>query len=185
MKLIQQTLLFCALSGLASAATLLTAPGTTNTSTGSSFVVNIEVSAVTDLYGYQFDIGFNPTVVSATMVTEGAFLPTGGATTFFPGSIDNALGTITFNAGLLGGLAGVNGGGTLIQVQFQAVAAGSSTITMTNAVLLDSFGQGITVTTTGGMVNVTGTSMVPEPTSAVLGTFGLALVAMLRRRAVR
>ena len=42
---------------------------------GQAFSINVDVSGISDLYAFQFDIGFNPAVISATSITEGSFLP--------------------------------------------------------------------------------------------------------------
>src|SRR5580693_6858462 len=54
----------------------------TNPNVGDTFEVEVDVTGITDLYAFQFDLTFDPTLLSAVSVTEGAFLPSGG-TTFF------------------------------------------------------------------------------------------------------
>jgi hypothetical protein len=46
-------------------------------------MVDVNISGVTDLYDFQFDLSFNPAVIQATSVLEGKFLLSGGGTTFF------------------------------------------------------------------------------------------------------
>ena len=46
------------------------------------FSLNIRIADITDLYAFQFDLAFNPTILSAASVTEGPFLPSGGSTVF-------------------------------------------------------------------------------------------------------
>lgn len=105
-------------------------------------------SDVADLSSFQFDLAFNcsvsggnstscapgQSILSALSVTEGAFLPDGGSNpTFFEsGTIDNAAGTIS-NIGDVG-LSGVSGSGYLVDITFQALQAGSTSI----AILADS-----------------------------------------------
>src|SRR5271157_4900574 len=74
-------------------------PGTV--SQGSTFTVDVNISGVTDLFDYQLDLTFNPSIVSATGVSEGSFLSSGGPTFFLPGTIDNVGGPITLNADTL------------------------------------------------------------------------------------
>src|SRR5438270_2245507 len=77
---------------------------------GQVFSVNISIASITDLYAFQFDLGFNPQVIHALSVTEGSFLSTAGPTFFLPGAVDNLFGTITFNAdSLLGAISGDSG----------------------------------------------------------------------------
>ena len=83
--------------------------------------------------GWQFDIAFDPTVLEAVNVSEGNFLKTGGATTFFQGgSINNAAGKITgLNSARLSA-QGVTGTGTLLQVNFKAKLGGETKLELQN-----------------------------------------------------
>ena len=93
---------------------LSVSPASSTVTNGSTFAVDVNISGVTDLYNFQFDLGFNPAVIQATNVLEGAFLSGGGSTFFLPGTIDNTAGSITFNADTLEGMIpGVSGGGIL------------------------------------------------------------------------
>jgi hypothetical protein len=160
-------------------------PVTLDVIAGQSFTLTAQISGVSDLYGYQFDLGFNPTVIEATSVTEGPFLATGGPTIFLPGTIDNVGGSITDNADILNGaVSGVDGAGTLLDVSFQALAAGSSTVQLFNVIALNSFGEGLDLSTAGSTITVTGP--VPEPGSGLLlGPVVIGLFALLRQRSSR
>jgi hypothetical protein len=165
------------------AGTISVQPATPAVTAGQSFTLNVQVSGATDLYGYQFDLGFNSAVLAATSVSEGAFLPTGGPTIFVPGTIDNVGGSITANADILNGaVSGVNGSGDLLDVMFQALAPGSSNVQIFNLIALNSFGQGLTLTTAGSTVTVS----TPEPGTGLLFAAGvIGLFAFLRRRPSR
>jgi len=161
-------------------------PGTLAVTAGQGFTLSVQISGVSDLYGYQFDLGFDSAVLSATSVTEGPFLATGGPTIFLPGVIDNVGGSITENADILdGAVSGVDGSGTLLDVSFQALAAGSSTVQLFNVIALNSFGEGIDVTTSGSTVTVTAA---PEPAPGLLlllETAVIGLFVLLRSRSSR
>ncbi|HYI97503.1 MAG TPA: cohesin domain-containing protein [Bryobacteraceae bacterium] len=165
---------------VASAATILIDPASSTTSVGGAANVAIQVTDVNDLYAYQFDLSFDPTVLSITGVSEGGFLSSGGSTFFFPGTIDNALGTLSLTAGALEGpVSGVNGGGILAMVQFTGVGFGTSPVTLSNVVLLDSAGGDIAAATIqNGSVTV-----VPEPMSGML--LGAGVLAGVIVRAYR
>lgn len=167
------------------ATTMSIQPSASAVTAGQVFTLSVEISGATDLYGYQFDLGFNPAVLAATSVTEGTFLATGGPTIFLPGTIDNVGGTIANNADILNGaVSGVNGSGDLLDITFQALAAGSSTVDIFNLIALNSFGQGLTVSTVSSTVDVTGSLPgVPEPgTDVLLATGLLWLFGSLRFR---
>jgi hypothetical protein len=178
------------LPSLADSVPLLSvSPVSSTASTGSTFAVDVNISSVTDVYDYQFDLSFNPAVLQATSVLEGAFLPTGGATFFVPGTIDNIGGNITFNADtLLAAISGVSGGGTLVVLDFTALAPGTSDLTIPNnadLILQDSTGALISSTQTGASVTVQGASAVPEPSALMLLCAGLlALAGFSLKRAI-
>jgi hypothetical protein len=64
---------------------------------------------------------------------------------------------------LLGPESGVTGTGILATVQFRGIAVGTSAVTLSNAVLLDSLGNDISAELEHGSVTA-----VPEPRSALL-----------------
>ncbi len=130
-------------------------PASVTTTPGQLITVDVQVGTVSDLYAGQFDLSFDPSIVTAVAVTQGDFLSTGGSTFFIPGSIDNTAGTITFNADTRETeIAGVSGSGLLAQVQFKAVALGASAVTIANVYLLDSQGNPIDAAAGDGTITV-------------------------------
>ncbi len=120
---------------------------------GSTFDVFVEISLVNDLYAYQFEIRFNPSVLAVQSVLESTFLMGGGATFFIPGEIDNVAGEIGLTGNmLLSDHGGVDGGGALAIVQFQALAEGLSPIDLLNVNLLDSNLADISFCVEGGTI---------------------------------
>lgn len=166
-----------------SAATISVQPTNTLAGVGGSFSVDINIASITDLYAYQFDLAFDPAIVSATGLTGGLFLS--GGTGFVPGIIDNVAGTITFTAdSLTGPVPGVSGSGTLATIQFSALAPGTSALTLSNLVFLDSLLLDIPIdTTNNGTVDVSGTGAVPEPSQ--FAPLLLTLLALRIRRCPR
>jgi hypothetical protein len=162
-------------------------PSSLNVSGQAGFSLEIRISNVTDLAAFQFDVGFDPGVLSAISPAEGTFLPGGGLTFFIPGVVDDVGGTIGGTADTLIGFgSGVSGNGVLATLSFTAVGSGTSAITLFNVLLLDSNLYGIEPTIQNGSVDVSGISAaVPEPSTVLLfGTvlLGSSFLARKRRR---
>jgi len=157
-------------------------PPTTSTTIGNTVALNVDISNLADLFSYQFDVDFNPSVLSAIGVAEGSFLPSGGSTFFIPGTIDNVGGTVAFNADtLLGPGPGVNGSGVLLTVDFTTIGSGVSSVDLANLIFLDSTGAPINVSTSGGTVDVGSAVTTPEPATMLLFITSLiALVCLMR-----
>ncbi len=161
-------------------------PSSLTVTAGQNFSVDVKILNVTDLYAFQFDLGFNPAVLKADSVSEGTFLPFGGSTIFVPGSIDNVAGDVSDNADTLEtAVFGVTGSGLLASFDFTALAPTSSPLDIFNVILLDSSLNNIGALEAEGSVTVT-PSAVPEPRgSALLLCCSLLLIAVLRRRVRR
>jgi len=173
-------LLFCGIlsAALASATTISIQPAASQVPLGSGFSLDVVLSDVTDLFAFQFDLSFDPTRLAASSITQGPFLATGGATFFSPGVIDNLGGSISFTSNSLIGLVpGVDGSGVLAVADFIALTIGTSPISLSNVVLLDSNFQDIGFEIAHGAVEV-----VPEPNTCVLFLTGAGLLLAWRRR---
>ena len=186
MNAIHKLLLMATLCGAVPAfATVISIqPSATTVGAGQTFTLDVSITGAADLYAFQFDVGFNPSVLAANSVSEGSFLTSAGTTFFLPGSIDNIGGTITFNAdSLVGAIPGASGAGILATLSFTSLATGSSAVGLFNVSAFDSFLEGIVLSTPAGS-NVT-VSGVPEPGSASLlaiGVLVLGVAAYFRAR---
>ena len=170
-------------------------------------------SPVTDLDAFQFDVAFNcavsganatscspgASILNALSVTEGPFLTDGGSNfTFFePGTINNSTGLIS-SIGDVGGY-GVTGSGNLVNITFQALTAGTTSIAIlanSDLQFFDSNGNPIvvanTVTTsptketfpTNQTLSANVTVVTPEPPSLellLIGAISLAALMVSRR----
>jgi hypothetical protein len=151
---------------------------------GDTFAIEVGVTSITDLYAFQFDLSFDPTLLSAVAVTEGAFLPGGGTTLFIPGTIDNVFGTVAATGDtLIGAVSGVTGSGILAEFQFTALAPGTRALSFANEILLDSSLNDTTANTAfqDGSVTVNGVSSVPEPSPIVLLCTALLAFVVINR----
>jgi hypothetical protein len=168
-KLANSVLVLASLAVLrVGAASISIQPADLGVAAGGTFSLNVDALNVVDLYAFQFDIGFTPGLLSATSVTEGGLLPGAGSTFFIPGTIDNVAGTILFSAGtLIGNIPGENGTGTLATISFNTLSSGTSLITLSNSILLNSALLTMDADQTSGSVTV-GTGAVPEPANYTL-----------------
>jgi Cohesin domain len=162
-----------------STASVQTVPPVANV--GDTVVVNVNIADVADLYAFGFDLVFDPSVLAAQSVTEGAFLPSSGATFFLPGFIDNVGGSVTFNAdSLIGTIPGFSGSGTLVTFDFLAIGSGISILGLENTTFLDSNLSNLPVTLQGGSASVSGVPVsTPEPSTALLLVVSLLAVLFL------
>jgi hypothetical protein len=172
-------------------ATISIDPTSQTTSTGTVVTIDVDIANVTNLYAYQFDLTFNPSVLTAVSSSEGSFLTTGGNSTFFiPGTNNNVDGVVSATADtILSAVPGVNGSGELAVFTFDAIGKGLSTLGFENVMLLDSSFNSISNTTTGATVTVgSGTAKVPEidPASAISALTLLGgVIVLCGRRTMR
>jgi len=104
------------------------APGDTQTA---PFTIDINITKSTGqsgpfgVYSWEFNLTYDKTLLTATLVTEGAYLKTSGTTTFQK-TINDAQGWVWANATLNGDLPGVWGNGTIATIDFNIDASGTS-----------------------------------------------------------
>lgn len=154
---------------------------------GQGVDVSVNIANVTDLYGYQFSMTYDASLLQVTGISEGGFLSSGGPTTFDVVDIDNTTGMVSFVFGaLLGPIAGVNGSGTLATFHMNTLGVGTSALSFVAA---DTMFLNSTGTPGSDMINVQLmdsslqiAAAVPEPSVYAMFALGLAGVALLRRR---
>jgi hypothetical protein len=160
--------------------TLSIQPSYSSVAAGNLFQVSVNISPVTNFFAFQFNISFDPAILSAVSVTEGTFLPSTG--NFFSG-FDDGFGTISYVADALNGPAGITGQGTLAILQFRALGPGASGINLSDIILLNADQADIPFNISNGTVNVE--ASVPEPGVLLLLSLGLIAVAFATSRLKR
>jgi hypothetical protein len=137
-----------------STTTLSVYPTSITVSQGQNFRINVTISNVLDLYGWEFRLNWTTTLVDAVNVTEGPFLKAGGDT-FFTCNVNATGGRMIVDCTLLKSVSGVNGTGTLATITFHAGSVGQSPLNLYDVILINSSEQGIPSSATGGYAYIT------------------------------
>jgi len=156
-------------------------PSTSYAEANTTFSINITVSNVYDLAGWEFKLHYQSAFLNGTSVLEGPFLKQGGKTFFyvvnFTDNYNATHGLVWATCALLGAVPGVNGSGTLATITFKAKQPGMSMLSLTDTLLSNSKANAIPHTSMNGKayilihdVSVKGVS----PSKTVVGQ-GLAL----------
>lgn len=167
-----------AMPALAQAAPVLSISGPGAVQRGETLVLNVNGSAAVDLFAYQFSLNFDRNAFRAVDVSEGPFLASGSATFFDGGTIDNALGTVSFVLDtLLGAGPGVNGSGVLSTVRFEVLGGASSGVfSFSDVIALNSSLADLGAQATAYI------QAVPEPATLLLLLLGAGLATGVARR---
>jgi len=138
-----------ALENASSGTTVYVDPSTINVEVHQNFSINVSISNVIDLYGWEFKLKWDSTLLEALDITEGNFLKSGGDT-FFVISINNTEGVLRAACTLIGNIPGVNGSGTLATIEFYVETSGESPLDLFDTKLVSSAQQPIEHTTIDG-----------------------------------
>ena len=131
------SLMFNAAGPAYATANVYVSPSQVFVGVGQNFNVDIAVSDVQNLYGWEFTLNWSSTFLGAVNVAEGPFLRSLGQT-FFSSNTDNTLGHMIVDCTLLGNVGSANGSGVLATLTFNVKAAGQSILDLYDATLLDS-----------------------------------------------
>lgn len=121
-------------------------PASQTVAPGQTFTVDVLVGPAVAIAGAQFDLLFDPSLVTAVSVAEGNLLNQGGCDTFFlSGTIDNDAGTITGVACVITTPGGtVSSPGILATITFIAgTTAGTSTLSLSYVIVGNKEGQAL------------------------------------------
>jgi len=122
-----------------------------------TFTVDILVNLAYGIAGAQFDLSFDPSLVTAISVDEGDLFNRGGCATFFlPGTIDNEAGTITDIVCVITkpGLV-VSGTGTVATITFiVGETTGISPLHLSNVEVGNKEGQAVAKQVVDGTIEV-------------------------------
>jgi len=155
---------------------------------GDSFIVNVSIADVSNLYGYELKLYYNSTLVNGTSVAEGSFLRGDGSTFWnvvnFTDHYNSTEGVLFFFDLLTMNVSGVTGGGVLASITFKSVALGNCLVHLEGVKLSDPDSSEISHTDLDGTFTV-----IPELTPIALfsvliivSLFGILLGKRVRAR---
>lgn len=110
-------------------------------SVGTSFSIDIDISTVDDLYGWEFKLYYDTTIITATSVTNGTFLSQSEAKNSFFSAIEvddsynSTHGRVWASSTLLGVVQGTSGSGTLATISFNIDSSDTSPLNLTDTYL--------------------------------------------------
>jgi len=154
-------LTFSLLSTFLSVATADTAklyvdPTKTKVLVGENFTINVTIANVTNLYGWEFKLYYNNTMLNGTSIIDGGFLKAHGETFFeainFTDAYNATHGILWATGSLLGNVSGVDGSGALANIVFECKQFGNSTLSFGYSKLGDPDGIEIQHVTVDGSV---------------------------------
>jgi hypothetical protein len=146
--------------------TMSISPASNNINAGEIFSISVILSPEdSNVYGAEFEILFDKTVVEGVSVVKGPLLESDGASTLeVVKPIDNTNGKISYSISRKDVGSGINSSGTLAYVTFKGVNAGSSALNLNNVIISDPSSLSIPSTTITGSVNVAEVQATPTPT---------------------
>ena len=115
------------------------------------FTVELKVASITNLKGYSVTLSYDPTLLSLQEVAEGPFLSAKGKT-FFYKTIDNNKGNVLIDCAILGPNLSISGEGTLANLSFTSLKAGSTSLTFKLTKTRDTYNKEIITIKRSAMV---------------------------------
>jgi hypothetical protein len=118
-------------TGAVSAVTVAIDPETSTKEVGAAFDVALRIEGAEDLALFDFDLTYDPDVVSVSDIEEGGFLSSGGQGVFTKGPEYPVTGTVTYAAAIfVPQPEGVDGSGDLAVLHLEALSVGTSPLTL-------------------------------------------------------
>ena len=141
---------------------------------GTQFTVNINVQPNNAIAGAQFNLSFNPALVSVNSITEGNLFKQGGASTYFKqGTVNNTTGTVMGVAGAITtpGKTVSSAGIFAVITMTAGTSQGTSTLNLSNVIVGEIDGQSISLTVVNNQVTISGgTTTTPTTTTTTTPT---------------
>lgn len=115
-----------------------------NISNGDTLAINVTVNNLSNVYGIGFDIDFDSSKLSYDGYVSGNYLEKGGNTVNYIITTQSGnSGKLIAGISRLGSVGGISGSGMMVTLKFKVVSAGSTSLTFSNNVVMDSSNQSI------------------------------------------
>jgi subtilisin family serine protease len=109
---------------------------------GGSFTVAVRLDGAVDLGGFEFEVRYDPNVVSVERVAMGDLLGSSGREVYSLGpQIDEGAGRLFFGGFSVGNAPGASQGGTLAEITFRAQRVGDPGLELAGAQLISAGGE--------------------------------------------
>jgi hypothetical protein len=109
---------------------IVTPPGTEFRVAGGPYTVPVSINNASRLSAVTLTVTYNPAVLRVRTVQDGTFMRQGGVTASFTPHIDANTGRVDIAVARSGDQTGASGAGLLAALMFDAIAPGSSTISV-------------------------------------------------------
>jgi hypothetical protein len=116
-----------------------------------NFTVDIIISNATDVYSFSFELSYNQTIIHATEVQLGSFIPALPSQRYL--WIDNVLGNLGFSAGLMPPEPPRSGEGILATIKFHVEAQGNTSLHLYDTQIFDDANETLPSETQDGYFN--------------------------------
>ena len=129
-------------------------PTTQIVGVGDNVTVTITIYNATDLYGFQFNLEYNSSILEFKQVIEGTFLNENRNTDTFWVAPSTSIHGLINNLACVrkGQVGGVNGDGILTTITFTSLSSGTSIITLSGVKLSDSQVKATNFTSSNGEI---------------------------------
>lgn len=151
------SILFVSITPSFAGTTVYFSQSSINNTIGDTFIVDVLVSGVTDLYGYEFKISFDSAYLACKTVSKSSFFPDVDIM-IYKQNIDNTIGIVWFAIALVNPeILGKSGSGTLATLTFQSTKSNvtGTEIDFDTLYLSDSDANPIVYTSSSAFVYIT------------------------------
>jgi len=131
-------------------------PSSIKASPGENFTIEIRIDPNgAEIYGVQYNLYFNPSILNATSQSQGTFLSQDGENTIvLVNKINNTIGKIEYGESRIGVEEGVKEAGVISSISFEVIGTGRSELKLSNVILSDLNATPIEATIESGTVDV-------------------------------